>query len=150
MTDDTNKEEQAARRESRLTRYSAETQQQLRSRINDSLFILRFAVYVNNIERGCTVDLSHLVTECMHPLDNHVMPGFRYTREARKIARKFATLHRRLYGKRSGALLDLAALETAALSASRALSEAASRYGEEYYEALHTINREVYESNRSV
>ena len=102
---------------------------------------LRFAAFVHNMSQGCNTALSSLSAECMHPLDNHVMPGIGYTREARKIARKFAKQARHLRPD---------AIEVAALGASKALSEAASRHGEEYYEALHVSNRVSYEDGRRV
>jgi hypothetical protein len=154
MHDPVNKEKQAAQREALLARYSAETQSKLHQRytleVNAPLLVLRFATYLDGVERGCSTALSHLVAECMHPLDNHVMPGVRYAREARKIARRLAKQRCQLCGKRSGHVMDRPALDAATLSSSAALSEAASRRGEEYYAAMHTINRLMYESNRSL
>lgn len=141
MTDSSNaQEKRLARREELLANFSQNTQLLLRARmtttLNAPLVVLRFSAFAHCVSKGCSNELSHLVSEVLHPLDNHVMPGVKYTKEARKIARRFAKQLRHASND---------ALEMAALTASRALSEAAQRHNEEYYEALHSINFEVYQ-----
>jgi hypothetical protein len=123
-----------------LANYNQKIQQQLNARmaasINEPLVTLRFSVFLHCLSQGCSKKLSHLVAEVLHPLDNHVMPGAKYTREAREIASTLAGKLKKLHHS---------AVEDSTLVASRELSAAAAKHGEEYYVAVHTIFREVYE-----
>jgi hypothetical protein len=123
-----------------LANYNQKIQQQLNARmtasINEPLVTLRFSVFLHCLSQGCSKKLSHLVAEVLHPLDNHVVPGDKYTREAREIAAALTGELKKIHH---------ITLEDSTLVASRELSAAAAKHGEEYYEAVHTIFREVYE-----